>query len=101
MPIPGPVAYQPHAGSFTTLVMLRGADQVAPSSALEVTHTVRVPWLLFAVISASRSLPMLCVINSQMVSVNRSTTGQGLPHVLGPSSQTIDCLDHVLPPSSE
>ena len=81
--------------------MSRGAAQVWPSSVLEVTQTVRVPLLLLAVMSASLSLPRLCVISSQMVSVKRSTTGQGLPQVLSASSQTTDCFDQVLPPSVE
>ena len=40
-PWPGPVAYQVHSGRLTSREISTGADQVRPSSALWVTHTVR------------------------------------------------------------
>src|SRR5438067_1451526 len=99
MPTPGPVAYQVQPGFLTSFVMSTGLVQVAPSSSLLHTQTVRDPLLLPATIMASVSLPRLCVMSSQIAPVRWSTTGQGLPQVLSPSSQTTCVLPHVLPPS--
>src|SRR5689334_21508325 len=98
MPTPGPVAYQVQFAFFTPLVMLTGFDQLTPSSVLLVTQTVRPPLLLPAMIFASVSSARLCVIRSQMVPVLASTTGQGLPQVFLPSSQTTCVFSQVLPP---
>src|ERR1700730_17311846 len=99
MPTPGPVAYQVQFGFVTSLVISAGVLQVAPSSSLFVTHTVRGFLLVPLTIIVCVSLPMLCVISSQIVPVLASTTGQGLPHVLSPSSQTTCVLPQDLPPS--
>src|SRR5262249_26202677 len=99
MPTPGPVAYQVQSAFFTSLVISTGLLQVAPSSVLLLTQTVREPWLLPSRIIASVSLPRLWVISSQMVPVLASMTGQGLPQVFLPSSQTICDGCQVLPPS--
>src|SRR5262252_8508381 len=98
MPTPGPVAYHVHSGFFTSRVISTGFAQVAPSSVLLVTHTVRVPLLLPPTIAASLSVPRLWVMSNQMVPVFASTTGHGLPQVFA-SSQTTCVLPHVLPPS--
>src|SRR5262245_58725593 len=97
-PQPGPVAYHVHFGSFTSLVISAGFDQVAPSSVLLVTQTVRVPLPVPSRILRSVSSPRLCVKSSQTVPAE-STTGQGLPTVLGPSSQTTWRCFQVAPPS--
>src|SRR4029453_15904767 len=99
MPTPGPVAYHDQPGFFTSLVISTGFVQVAPSSVLLVIQTVRVPLLLPETRSASVSLPRLWVRRRQIVPVFASTTGHGLPQVLGPSSQTTCVSPHVLPPS--
>src|SRR5262245_34958079 len=99
MPTPGPVAYRVQSGFLTSLVISTGFDHVAPSSVLCDTHAVRVLWLVPSTIFASVSLPRLCVNSSQTVPVVRSTTGQGLPQVLVPSSQTTCISPQVLPPS--
>src|SRR6516225_7387116 len=99
MPTPGPVAYHVQSGFFTSLVISIGLLHVAPSSSLFVTHTVRVPLLVPSRIILSVSRPRLCVSSSQMVPVRVSTTGQGLPQVFSPSSQTACVFAHVLPPS--
>src|SRR5688572_3820764 len=101
MPIPGPVAYQPHAGSLAVDVMSLGRGHVSPSSVLPEIQTVLVPRAVFAWIAFSESAPRLCVINSQIVPVSKSTTGQGLPHVFSPSSQITFCSDQLLPSSVE
>src|SRR5262245_24147707 len=98
-PTPGPVAYHVHFASLTALVISTGFAHVAPSSVLFVTQTERVPLLVPARISFSVSLPRLCVNSSQIVPVDRSTTGQGLPTVLAPSAATTWTLPQVLPPS--
>src|SRR5262249_11548502 len=46
MPTPGPVAYHVHSGFLTSFVISTGLSQVAPSSVLFVTHTVREPLLV-------------------------------------------------------
>src|SRR5436190_12545415 len=79
MPTPGPVAYHVQSGFLTSFVISTGFAHVAPSSVDFVTQTVRVPLLLPSTICASVSAPRLCVISSQIVPVERSTTGQGLP----------------------
>src|SRR5439155_15515107 len=99
MPTPGPVAYHVQSGFFTLLVISTGLLQVPPSSSLLATQTVRVPLLVPLTIVASVSLPRLCVRSNQIVPVRASRTGQGLPQVLSPSSQTTCVLAHVLPPS--
>src|SRR5262245_39075829 len=96
MPTPGPVAYQVHSALLTARVISTGSDQVAPSSVLFVTQTVRPP--LPARVFASVSWPRLCVRRSQTVPVPRSTTGQGLPQVPSPRSQTTCVCCQVLPP---
>src|SRR5688572_19881028 len=101
MPTPGPVAYHPHEGFLTSLVISTGSDHVLPSSVLLQTHMVLVLFALFSLISDSRSSPRLCVNNIHIVPVFSSTTGQGLPHVLSPSFQTTCRAPQVLPPSSE
>src|SRR5262245_49107798 len=100
MPTPGPVAYHVHFRSFTDFVRSTGFDHVRPSSLLFVTHTRRVPLLVPARMARSLSLPRLWVSSSQMVPVERSTTGQGLPTVLAPSSAITCRRDQVLPPSA-
>src|SRR5436189_6375443 len=87
MPTPGPVAYQVHFGSLVVAVISIGLAQVTPSSSLLVIQAVREPLLVPSMICDSLSSPRLCVNGSQMVPVARSTTGQGLPQVLRPSSQ--------------
>src|SRR5262245_18676234 len=99
MPTPGPVAYHVHPSFLTCGVISTGLAQVAPSSVLFVTQAVRDPLLLPVAIFSSVSSPRLCVINSQIVPVARSTTGQGLPQVFLPSSQTTWVGCQVLPPS--
>src|SRR5262245_49466433 len=88
MPTPGPVAYQVHSGRFTSFVISAGLSHVAPSSVLFVIQTVRDPLLVPDTILASVSSRKLWVMSSQTVPVFRSTTGQGFPHTLVPSSQT-------------
>src|SRR5215471_6798681 len=99
MPTPGPVAYQVQSDFFTSLVISTGLLQVAPSFSLFMTHTVRVRLLVPLRIIRSVSPPNLCVSSSQMVPVRISMTGQGLPQVFSPSSQTTCVFAHVLPPS--
>src|SRR3990172_4716829 len=101
MPTPGPVAYQPHAESFTDVVISTGFDQDTPSSSLRQIQTVRVARAVRRVMAFSLSLPRLCVSNSQTTPVCWSTTGHGLPQVFGPSSQITRCALQVLPPSVE
>ena len=99
MPTPGPVAYQPHSGRFVVEVISTGFDQVAPSSLDFVTQTVRVPLDFRWPMAVSPSSPRLWVMRSQTTPVVRSTTGQGLPQVLGPSSQINWSGCQVRPPS--
>src|SRR5262249_34515808 len=94
-----PVANQVQSGFFTSRVISTGLLQVWPSSLLWLTQTVREPLLLPSTICASVSLPRLWVSSSQIVPVLRSRTGQGLPQVLGPSSQTTSVGSQALPPS--
>src|SRR3954451_3651974 len=101
MPTPGPVAYHVHVGFFTAAVMSRGFDHVTPSSALDVTHADRLARADAVVMSFSLSSPRLWVISSQVVPVDWSTTGQGLPQVFLPSEKTTDALANVRPPSVE
>ena len=84
--MPGPVVYQVQSGCLTLAVMSTGADHVAPSSRLCISHTVRLASLVPAMMSFSRSVPRFCVVSSQMVPVRRSMTGHGLPKVFGPLS---------------
>src|SRR5262249_3591615 len=98
-PTPGPVAYHVHFGSLTWLVMSAGLDQVAPSSAPLVTQTRRVPLPVPSRIVFSVSAPRLWVSSSQIVPVERSTTGQGLPTVSPPPAATTCSGSQVLPPS--
>src|SRR5437773_1395775 len=97
MPTPGPVAYQVQFGFLTYLVMSVGLLQVAPSSSLRATQTVRVPLLVPASIIRCVSLPRLCVRSKTMAPVFASRTGQGLPQVLSASSHTTCVLAQVLP----
>src|SRR5437867_12990264 len=99
MPTPGPVAYHVQFSFFTLLVISLGFAQVAPSSVLLVTHTVRPALLLPLTIADSESVPRLCVRRSQTVPGLASTTGHGLPQVFSASSQTTCGLLQVLPPS--
>src|SRR3954452_4370514 len=99
MPKPGPVAYQVHSGALTLDVISAGADHVRPSSADRIAHTVRVPSLVPAMISLSRSVARFCVVSSHTTLVRLSTTGQGLPNVFGPLSPMTCIADQVRPPS--
>src|SRR5678810_151311 len=99
MPTPGPVANQVQSGCFTCLEISIALSQVKPSSALLEIQTVREPLLVPSTIADSLSSPRLCVSRSQIVPLSRSTTGQGLPQVLAPSSHTICIGCHDLPPS--
>src|SRR5216684_3076154 len=99
MPTPGPVAYHVQSDRFTLAVISTGVDHDAPSSSLFIAQTVRLPTLVPAMISFSRSVPRFCVVSSHMVPVFLSTTGQGLPNVLGPLSPMICIGDHDWPPS--
>ena len=76
MPMPGPVATQSQSGFIVVALMLRGLDQVLPSSVLDVMNTA-----------------LLSRLNgNQMVPVFASTTGHGLPMVIfasPPSSWTM------------
>ena len=100
MPAPGPVAYQVHPGSFTSAVISSGADQVTPWSSLRSTQIVRVPSEVPAMISDSWSWPRFLVERST-IAPSSVTTGQGLPQVFAPSSQTTVCALHVRPPSAD
>jgi hypothetical protein len=82
-------------------VMFTGGAQVLPLSSFRESQTVRVPPRFRTLIWASPVSPGLCVSSSQMIPVVSSTTGQGLPHVFGPSSQTTCGSLQVLPPSAE
>src|SRR5689334_3736906 len=95
-PTPGPVAYQDQFGFFTPRVISTGRVQVAPSSSLRVTQTVRVPLPVPPTIMACVSPPRLWVSRSQTVPVRASRTGQGLPQVFAPSFQTTCCPLQVL-----
>ncbi len=99
MPMPGPVAYHVHSGRLTPAVISAGADHVAPSSVLFITHTVREPSLVPAMMSFSRSVPRFWVVSSQSVPVFRSRTGHGLPMVFGPLSPITCRADQVRPSS--
>src|SRR5262245_8983672 len=101
IPTPGPVAYQPQVGSFTDAVMLEGVDHARPSSLLCNSQTVRSPLVFFDVICFSFTAPGLWVASSKMLPVVWSTTAQGLPQVLSPSSQIDCCSLHVFPASRE
>src|SRR5687767_7060748 len=98
MPTPGPVAYQRQSLCFVLSVMVFGGVQVTPSSMDELTQHSREPLLVPFLIASSRSAPRFRVISSQIVPVERSTTGQGLPQVLSASFQTTSSLPHVFPP---
>ena len=99
MPTPGPVAYHVQSGRFTLAVISTGVDHVTPSSSLFIAQTVRLSALVPAMMSFSPSVPRFWVVSSQTVPVFRSTTGHGLPNVLGPLSPTICIDDHECPPS--
>ena len=98
MPCPGPVAYQDQSGCFTAPVISRGSLQVAPSSSLEVAHTVR--GAMPAEISGSSPSIRLRHNSSQMVPVSRSCTGAGLP-LTHPSSLATTWISPKLPPPSK
>ena len=84
--MPGPVAYHVHSGRLTLAVISTGADQVSPSSVLFIAHTVRVPSLVPAMMSFSRSVPRLCVVSSQIVPVvaieDRARVAEGVRPVV-------------------
>src|SRR5262245_13344513 len=99
MPTPGPVAYHVHPDPLTLVVISTGADQVTPSSVVFMTHTVRLPALVPAMMSFSRSVPAFCVDSNHIVPVARSITGHGFPNVFGPLSPITFNGDQVAPPS--
>ena len=97
--MPGPVAYQVQSARFTAGVISRGAVHVSPSSALDITQTLRPSRLVPAMMASSRSVPRLRVASSQMTPLFSSTTGQGSLRVSGPPSPTTCMADHDRPPS--
>src|SRR5260221_6106718 len=97
MPAPGPVAYQRQSGFLTEDVISIGVDQVAPSSLLLISHTVRLAAVTPSTISASLGPPGLRVSSRKIAPLLRSTTMAGLPVVFPPSS-SITCNGvHVVP----
>ena len=96
-PWQGPVAYQVHSGRLTSREISTGADQVRPSSALRVTHTVRSARPLR--IRSSPPSAGFLHSSSQTVPVRESTTGAGLPTVIPGSVATTCASSQVRPPS--
>ena len=97
MPCPGPVAYHDQSRCFTAPVISRGSLQVAPSSPLEVTHTVS--GAMSAEISGSSPSIRLRQNSSQMVPVSRSCTAAGLPLTQPSAVATTWVSPKLLPPS--
>jgi len=80
MPWPGPVAYHVQPGGLTAAVMSTGPAQVAPSSSLRVSHTVR--GASPAQIRSSPPSARFWQKGNRMAPLAASTTGAGLPQVM-------------------
>ena len=101
MPLTGPVAYQVQLVSFTSLVISFGLVQLSPSSFEWIKKILLVSILFWSIICHSLSSPLFHVLNKLIFPDFLSNTGDGLPHVLFPSSHITSKPDQVLPLSND
>ena len=97
MPCPGPVAYHVQELRFTDSVISRGSLQVAPSSSLELTQTVRFacPWTTCSSPPAAGFMQK----RRRTLPLRRSSTAHGFPQVKPGRETTRYEASQVLPES--